>query len=135
MVGYPNGIWDKSNNLPIIRRGITATHPLLAYEGRKKFMIDAACFPGSSGSPVFIYEDGMFRSSENSYSPGTRVALIGILYAGPQFTANGTLEPRPIPHSLTEVPVMQIPMNLGYVISIEEIDVIGNLLGISGTQY
>ncbi|OAJ33340.1 hypothetical protein A0O36_02469 [Piscirickettsiaceae bacterium NZ-RLO1] len=53
MIGYPNGIWDEKHNLPIIRRGITATHPKLPYNGKPEFLIDAACFPGSSGSPVF----------------------------------------------------------------------------------
>lgn len=48
MVGYPNGIWDSTNNLPVFRKGITATHPAMNYEGRDEFMIDAACFPGSS---------------------------------------------------------------------------------------
>jgi len=27
MIGYPNGIWDEKNNMPIVRRGITATNP------------------------------------------------------------------------------------------------------------
>lgn len=27
MIGCPDGIWDKFNNQPITRRGITATHP------------------------------------------------------------------------------------------------------------
>src|SRR5690606_22543078 len=49
MVGYPNGIWDTHNNKPIFRRGITATHPKFDYCGKKEIMIDAACFPGSSG--------------------------------------------------------------------------------------
>ena len=54
MVGYPNSLWDRANNLPIYRSGITATHPAMDYNGRPEFMIDAACFPGSSGSPVFL---------------------------------------------------------------------------------
>jgi hypothetical protein len=124
MVGYPKGIWDAANNAPIVRRGVTATHPLVRYEGKAEFLIDAACFPGSSGSPVFLYEDGMFRSSANSYSPGARIALLGILYAGPQFTATGELVPVPIPHSVSAVPVTSIPMNLGYVIAAEQIDVL-----------
>lgn len=124
MVGYPNGLWDEKNNAPIIRRGITATHPLLPYAGKKIFMIDAACFQGSSGSPVFIHEDGMFRSGENSYSPGTKIGLIGVLYAGPQFTVEGELLIKPIPHGYTQAPVTNIPMNLGYVISADELDVL-----------
>ena len=50
MVGYPIGIWDDVNNMPVFRRGVTATHPNIDYRGEKVFMIDAACFPGSSGS-------------------------------------------------------------------------------------
>jgi hypothetical protein len=46
MVGYPNGIWDYVNNKPILRRGVTATHPNFDYCGKKEIMIDAACFPG-----------------------------------------------------------------------------------------
>lgn len=53
-VGYPNGVWDGVNLMPILRRGSTATPAVLDFEGRRQFLIDAAVFPGSSGSPVFI---------------------------------------------------------------------------------
>lgn len=125
MVGYPNGLWDEANNAPITRRGITATHPLLKYRGRNEFLIDAACFPGSSGSPVFVYESGMYRSGPNSMSPGERVALIGILWGGPQFTAEGTVVAKPIPHNATGAATTNIPMNLGFVLSADELDAIG----------
>ena len=49
IVGYPDNIWDSVNNL-----GVTATHPKIDYEGRSEFLI-AAIYPGSSGSPVFLY--------------------------------------------------------------------------------
>jgi hypothetical protein len=44
---------DSANNLPIVRKSITATHPSIDYRERREFLIDAACFFGSSGSPVF----------------------------------------------------------------------------------
>lgn len=125
MVGYPSGLWDGVNNSPLIRRGISATHPLVNYEGKKEFVIDAACFPGSSGSPVFLFEDGMYRSNATSYSPGSRIALLGVLYAGPQFTAEGRLEARPIPHNFAPTPITSVPMNLGFVIHADEVDVLG----------
>lgn len=128
MVGYPRGLWDSINNSPLIRKGITATHPLVAYESKKEFVIDAACFPGSSGSPVFLFEDGMYRSNASSYSPGSRIALLGVLYAGPQFTAEGRLEARPIPHNFTPTPVTMVPMNLGFVIHADQINVVGEEL-------
>jgi hypothetical protein len=53
-VGYPSGVWDKVNLMPILRRGSTATPPMLDFEGARQFLIDAAVYPGSSGSPVFI---------------------------------------------------------------------------------
>lgn len=27
MVGYPSGLWDQKNNLPLFRKGITSSHP------------------------------------------------------------------------------------------------------------
>ena len=31
MVGYPIGLWDKSNNLPIFRKGYTSSHPAIDF--------------------------------------------------------------------------------------------------------
>jgi len=58
-VGYPNGIFDQKNHLPIMRRGITASPFEIDFNGAKKFLIDAQVFPGSSGSPVFIKEQNL----------------------------------------------------------------------------
>lgn len=54
-IGYPNGVWDHVNLMPIMRRGTTATAMQLDFEGRQEFLIDASVYPGSSGSPVFLY--------------------------------------------------------------------------------
>lgn len=120
MVGYPIGLWDRANNMPIFRRGVTATRPDLDYEGRKEFMIDAACFPGSSGSPV-IHCPTVRRTREGKNLVTTNVSLLGVLYAAPQHTVEGTLEAVPIPTTMQHVPVSKVPMNLGYVIKAERI--------------
>jgi hypothetical protein len=52
MVGYPSGLWDSTNNYPLVRRGITASHPGIDFDGKPEIAIDMACFHGSSGSPV-----------------------------------------------------------------------------------
>jgi hypothetical protein len=65
MVGYPNGIWDSVNNKPIYRRGIIATHPARDYNGKPEFVIDCACFPGSSGSPVYLHDNRWMMSRGN----------------------------------------------------------------------
>lgn len=115
MIGYPNGIFDHVNNLPVVRRGITATAPNTDFRGEKEFVIDAACFPGSSGSPVFIFNNGAYAHS-GGITMGTRLMLIGILYGGFQHTAVGEIRQIPIPTALKPVPVSSIPNNLGICI-------------------
>ncbi|MEB0261247.1 MULTISPECIES: hypothetical protein [unclassified Mucilaginibacter] len=84
MVGYPNGIWDQINNKPILRRGITATHPNFDYNGQKEVMIDTACFPGSSGSLVFIFNEHGYQDKKGNITLGSsRVYLLGVLFARP----------------------------------------------------
>lgn len=117
MIGYPNGIWDSVNNMPIIRRGVTATHPNLDYDGRREFMIDAACFPGSSGSPVFLYNIGGWASRSGNYNiGGARIKLLGVLYAGPQHTAIGEIKVVDVPTTQQPIAISRIPNNLGLVI-------------------
>lgn len=117
MIGYPNGIWDAINNMPILRRGITATHPNLNYEGRLEFLIDAACFPGSSGSPVLLFNVGSWADRKgNIIMGGLRMKLLGVLYAGPQHTATGEVRIVNIPTQQKAVAISTIPNNLGLVI-------------------
>jgi hypothetical protein len=121
MVGYPNGLWDDINNYPLFRRGVTSTHPGKDFRGKKEFVVDIAAFPGSSGSPVFLFNEGSY-STPTALVMGSRVKLLGILYAGPQYRADGEIIVQTVP--TTQVPVSQtsIPMNLGYVISSQEIE-------------
>ncbi len=118
MVGYPIGLSDNHNHKPIIRQGITATHLKNDYQGEKHFLIDMACFPGSSGSPIFILNEGIYHSGHNIYA-SDRILFVGILFGGPQFTAQGILQfvnlPN-IPH-----PVIQMPINLGIAIKSTEL--------------
>lgn len=126
MIGYPNGIWDSVNNMPVIRRGITATHPNLNYNGRTEFMIDAACFPGSSGSPVFLYNIGSYTTKTKGTIIGpSRIKFLGVLYAGPQHIVAGKIQVVTIPTSEQPISLSGIPNNLGLVIKaqrLKEID-------------
>jgi len=116
MIGYPNGIWDSKHNLPLIRKGITSTHPKLKFNGKPEFLIDAACFPGSSGSPVFLANLGTYYDKKGNTVVATRIGLLGILYAGPQHTAQGDVHIVPVPTSQKAISVSSIPNNLGIVI-------------------
>ncbi|WHP05128.1 serine protease [Acinetobacter corruptisaponis] len=120
MIGYPNGIWDRVNNMPIFRRGITATHPILDYNGKKEIMIDIAAFPGSSGSPVLIFNEGGYMDKKgNMYMGSNRIILLGILYAGPQATTTGEIIMSP--NIQRPIAISQIPNNLGLIIKAERI--------------
>ncbi|MDQ1831350.1 S1 family peptidase [Massilia scottii] len=121
MIGYPNGIWDQFHNLPIIRKGITATHPKLRLNGKPEFLIDAACFPGSSGSPVFLANIGTYLALDGRVHGGVRMALLGTLYAGPQHTTTGEIMVVDIPTDTKQIAIGGIPNNLGYVIHASEL--------------
>lgn len=122
MIGYPNGIWDAKNNLPIIRKGVTATHPAINFNGKSEFLTDIASFPGSSGSPVFLLNVGGYMDSQGNVFMGTsRVKLLGVHYAGALHTATGDIKIVYSPTSNTPIPVTQIPNNIGVAISSKEI--------------
>ena len=59
-VGYPVGLYDPVNNLPLIRRGSIASMPNIDFNGKGQIVIDAQIFPGSSGSPVFVAWDNRY---------------------------------------------------------------------------
>lgn len=136
MIGYPNGLWDSVNNMPILRRGVTATHPNIDYEGKREFLIDAACFPGSSGSPVFLFNmNGWTNRGGGTVVGGTRVKLLGVLYAGPQHTATGEVRIVMVPTQQRAVAISAIPNNLGLVIKasrLTELDTVFRSLAASG---
>lgn len=122
MIGYPNGIWDERNNKPLIRKGITATNPRLDYCGEKEFLIDIACFLGSSGSPVLIYNVGQYLDgADNHYFVSYRIVLLGILYSARYYTSEGKIKVVKIPAKKKQISMTEIPLNLGTVIRAERI--------------
>ncbi|MGQ0525452.1 MAG: S1 family peptidase [Betaproteobacteria bacterium] len=121
MVGYPNGLWDRANNLPIFRKGVLASDYKRDWNGKKEFLIDAACFPGSSGSPVLLFEIGTYQT-RNAVNVGSRIKLLGVLYAGPQHTVEGDIKVVTVPTVQKPIAVAMIPNNLGVVIKAEQLN-------------
>src|SRR3990172_10153794 len=80
-VGYPNGIWDRENLLPVARRGTTASPLHVDFENTPRFLIDASVFGGSSGSPVFIFDQGMFTDKTGTTAIGSRLLFVGVIAA------------------------------------------------------
>ena len=114
-VGYPSGIYDKVNNLPITRRGSTATPPSVDYEGKPVFLIDASVFQGSSGSPVLIHDNGSWRSRDGSLMSGQRLFLLGILGSVFYRETDGTLTFEEIPATVQPVVRTSQMIDLGIV--------------------
>jgi hypothetical protein len=77
-IGYPSGLYDEKNKIPIIRQGITATPIWNDFKGEEEFLIDAGVFPGSSGSPVFIYNRGTYPTNDGIVV-GSRLLFVGII--------------------------------------------------------
>lgn len=121
MTGYPNGLWDSINNLPLIRKGVTAYHPALNFENLPIGVIDMACFPGSSGSPILIVNQGGYAAKTGEFCIGTRVIFLGLLYAGPQIINEVTLEIKEIPTNAESVPITKLMMHLGYYVKAKEV--------------
>ena len=116
-VGYPNNVYDSANNLPIFRRGITATPPNVDYEAEPKFLIDASVFPGSSGSPVFIYNVGSWRqrSGDIAFGSSPRVIFLGVLAAVLYREEDGSLEFAEIPATMAAMVKTRQMIDLGVV--------------------
>lgn len=122
MVGYPNGLWDRTNNLPIFRKGVLATDYKRDWNGRKEFLIDAACFPGSSGSPVMLFDVGSYQTRKGTFMGASRIKLLGVLYAGPQHTVEGEIKIVLVPTQQKAVTISGIPNNLGIIIKAEQLN-------------
>lgn len=114
-VGYPNGIYDQTNNLPITRRGLTATPLYVDYDDKPIFLIDASVFPGSSGSPVFLYNSGYWSDRGKALVAGNRVYLLGILASAFFRHSDGTLTFEEVPSTLQPTVTAQEMIDLGIV--------------------
>lgn len=123
MVGCPSGLWDDVNGFPLFRRGITASHPAVDFQGRPEFAVDVGVYSGSSGSPIFIWESGLIKVSKAStdFTPATRFWLLGMLWGGPRITEKGELVVEPVPTDAKVTVSTHVRMHLGYAIKAREI--------------
>ncbi|TFG35592.1 MAG: serine protease, partial [Nitrospirales bacterium] len=128
MAGYPIGLWDQANNMPIVRRGITAVHPALDFCGRAEGVIDAACYPGCSGSPILVLNEGNYQNKTGMIIGGARIILLGVLYGGPEFTIEGEIIATNIPMRTVPSAQMRLPMSLGFYVKAREIITLGDIV-------
>jgi hypothetical protein len=126
MCGAPKGLWDEAHGLPIFRRGTTATHPAIDHRGQPIGVVDIACFPGSSGSPICIVNEGSYPNKRQTGKDGgvvfgNRLALLGILFAGPTHSERGELEITALPTTPKITPIVPQMIHLGYYVKAREI--------------
>lgn len=122
MIGYPNGLWDQLNNFPIFRTGFTSSHPAYDFNEKSIGLVDMACFPGSSGSPIFIInENGYSDKSGTTYVGAKRVIFLGVLFAGPTMNIEGEIVIKTIPTQEKFVSNTQSMINLGYYVKAHEL--------------
>lgn len=115
MVGYPTGLWDQLHNYPIFRNGFTASHPGYDFNQKSTGLVDMACFPGSSGSPIFILnENGYADKKGNSYLGAKRIIFLGVLHSGPMMGVNGEIVVVDIPTQQKAFTHTKTMINLGY---------------------
>ncbi|QRQ05747.1 S1 family peptidase [Staphylococcus carnosus] len=121
MIGYPNGISDTFNNFPVFRKGITATHPAINFDGTPHFLIDMTIVPGSSGSPVFLYNaTGYSTKSSEFIFNGERLMFLGINKA--VFIADNFGEIKEVQEPTKLISHSTIGINLGIIINSLEIN-------------
>ncbi|WP_345549030.1 trypsin-like peptidase domain-containing protein [Streptomyces lannensis] len=97
-IGYPSGHQDPFHLTPITRRGISATPIEMPFGGKKMFLVDGSVFGGSSGSPVFLLNEGTYRSGPTTVSAGNRMVLVGIIAASIQQLTDEPVVANYVPH-------------------------------------
>jgi hypothetical protein len=120
MVGYPIGLWDHVNNLPLIRRGVTASHPMNDWQGRCEGVVDIGAFAGSSGSPILIFNQGTYATGGGTVI-GSRMLLLGTMTKVPLYKVDGTIVIQAIPTAAVPITQTPVPTHLGYYIKAREL--------------
>jgi hypothetical protein len=152
MFGYPKGLINAELNMPLARTGKTATYARATHSpqylpGDKTqitpyyvdFMIDAACFPGSSGSPVWLFKEERlevvtdvevklpkYEGSEDCVVDKTTEDIIakvsgdqkflGVLFGGPMAGALTDVYEEEEDTALFAAAAASYPINLGWCI-------------------
>jgi hypothetical protein len=114
-IGYPNGIWDSKNLLPVARKGMTASPISVDFENTPRFLIDASVFGGSSGSPVFLLNQGMYSDKTGGTIVGSRLLFVGVVAAVFYRTQLNEIISVPIPTQDQPMAKQQEMIDLGIV--------------------
>jgi hypothetical protein len=85
-IGYPKGLYDEFNKLPILKRGMLITPWGLRYGNLDGFLIDARFFHGSSGSIVISRPTDLLMENGRLLSNTVKEFLFLGVYSGEPFS-------------------------------------------------
>jgi V8-like Glu-specific endopeptidase len=74
-LGFPRGLAANQAGFPILRSGRIASYPVAPAKIFPTFLLDFSVFPGNSGGPVFMHDDGR-RSPDDAAQPPQHVEFI-----------------------------------------------------------
>ena len=125
MIGCPKGLYDNYNHKPIIRSGITSTHLKNNYRGKKEFLVDVASLQGSSGSPIFIIDNGYrFEGDAVNISNQCDVYFVGIFCRLHEY--KGGMDSEDVDN--TPEHYVKLPMHIGIAVKSSEIFVLEDIV-------
>ncbi len=114
MIGCPVGLWDDYNNFPIIRKGISSTHPAVNFRNRSIGVVDVTCFRGSSGSPILTYGHSEGNKTDQAI-------LLGILSTGSTHISGTEILLKPLSTVWKPLSLNEQMIHLGFYIKAKEI--------------
>jgi hypothetical protein len=112
MIGYPKGLSDDFNDLPIVRKGLTATPIYKNYMNKSRFLLDIPIYTGSSGSPICIFNSGSYSNKNGSLFIGGRFCLLGIAVESANYTATGKTVPK------DSIPSLDVKVDLPFDVAV-----------------
>lgn len=118
MIGCPIGLWDDYNNFPIVRKGITSTHPAINFQNRSLGVVDVTCFRGSSGSPILTYNAAL---SQQEKRESDNTILLGILSAGQTYVNGSEILLKPLSTVWQPLALNEQMIHLGFYVKAKEI--------------
>ena len=123
MIGYPAGLKDDSNNLPILRRGATGSHPGMRFNNECRGLVDIASYGGSSGSPILIWNDEPSMAHELPIEARRRI-LLGIAVDAQYIDQDATCMINNAPTNPMVVAKVKIPLHMGKYIRAEALQIL-----------
>ena len=110
----------------------TASHPAVDFDGKSEGVIDIACFPGSSGSPIAVLNEESFNVKGQGLHVGSRIYFLGVLYAGPIMEADGRIVVKNIPLQGNPRFLTQMMIHLSFYVKARKVVELGEMIARRG---